>query len=118
MPSSEMCHRVDLVRSDVSGERVASKVRLKRINELATTLVVTSSWSSHRSLFQLIGTDNVVPSSLTFVTLMMEAISSSETAVLTRAIRRHIQEDGIFHSHRRENLKSYTALTDMSLAEK
>jgi hypothetical protein len=38
---------------------------------------------------------------------MMEALNSSETSVLTRAIRRCIPEDGSVHSHRRENLKSY-----------
>jgi hypothetical protein len=32
---------------------------------------------------------------------------SSETSVDTRSTRRHIAEDVIFHSHRRENLKSY-----------
>jgi hypothetical protein len=36
----------------------------------------------------------------------MEATPSSETSVLTRPKRRHIQEDGILHSHRRENPKS------------
>jgi hypothetical protein len=38
---------------------------------------------------------------------MMEAIHSTETSVHTRPSRRHIPEDGILHSHRRENLKSY-----------
>jgi hypothetical protein len=33
---------------------------------------------------------------------------SSETSVLTRATRRNNPEDTILHSHRRENLKSYT----------
>jgi hypothetical protein len=37
----------------------------------------------------------------------MEALSSFETSVLTRAIWRNIPEDHILHSHRRENLKSY-----------
>jgi hypothetical protein len=41
-----------------------------------------------------------------FSTLKMEAIRSSETSVHTRSTRRHIPEDGILHSHRRENLKS------------
>jgi hypothetical protein len=37
---------------------------------------------------------------------------SSETSVLTTATRSYVTEDGILQSHRRENLKSYIALTD------
>jgi hypothetical protein len=46
-----------------------------------------------------------------FSTLKMEPIRSSETSVYTRSTRLHIQEDGILHIHRRENLKSYKAFT-------
>jgi hypothetical protein len=58
---------------------------------------------------------NVAPSSSILVTLMMEALSSSKMSVFTRATRRNIPEDGILHSHHRENLKSYLALTGWTL---
>jgi hypothetical protein len=46
---------------------------------------------------------------------MTEALSSSETSVLTRATWSNIPEDAIIHSCRRENLKSHTALTGWTL---
>jgi hypothetical protein len=67
-----------------------------------------------RSVRRLLVAGCVVPSSPIFVTLMKEAPGSSETSVLARAIRPNIPEDGIIHSHSRENLKSYI-LKDSSI---
>jgi hypothetical protein len=67
MASTGMLRRVALVRTDVSEEFL-------------------------RSVRRLLVTPSVVPSSPIAVTLMKEALSSSETSVLTRATRRNIPE--------------------------
>jgi hypothetical protein len=104
MASSGMLPRVALVRTDVSEESVGSIIRVTRIGEQGTTLAVTSNRR------RLLVRPSVVHSSPILVTLMRQALRSSETSVLTRAKRHNISEDAILHSHRRENLKSYRAL--------
>jgi hypothetical protein len=66
-------------------------------------------------VLRLLITVNVVTSTPILVTLMKEAIRSSETSGHTRVTRRNIPEDDIFHSDRRENLISYIAFTDWAL---
>jgi hypothetical protein len=50
-----------------------------------------------RSVLRLLITADVVPSSPILIILMMEAIRSSETSILTRAARHNIREDDIPH---------------------
>jgi hypothetical protein len=111
-----MLRRVALVRTDISEEPSASIISVTRIGELGTTLAVTNNRRTLlvflRRMRRLLVTDNVFPSSPILVTLMMEALSSPETSVLKRATPRNIPEDGILHSHLRENLKSYNVNDD------
>jgi hypothetical protein len=64
-----MLHRVALVRTDVSKERIASIIRVTRISELRMLAVL--------------------------ITLMMEALRCSETSIPKTATFGDIPEDGI-----------------------
>jgi hypothetical protein len=64
---------------------------------------------------RLVVTASFAPSSSILVTLMKDSLSSSDTSVLKRATLHKIPEDANLHSDRRENLKSYIALTGWTL---
>jgi hypothetical protein len=102
-----------LIKTDVSGEPIASTTRVKRISELGTTLadsyccepngvtfqntvffIVTAMKTSNLTIFyskfcietvvfMLLVTANVVLRSLIFSALMMETLHSSETLDVT-----------------------------------
>jgi hypothetical protein len=83
MVSSGMLRRVAPVGTDVS-EELSALVFL-------------------RSVRRWLVTASIVPSSQILVTLIKEALSSSETSVLTRATRCNIPEDTILLSYRIPN---------------
>jgi hypothetical protein len=98
MPSSGIWRRIDLVWTDFSEERIASIFRAeKSANEEPV-------WAGGCRLSPPAHTGS---SFADFSALKMEVIRSSETSVYTKYTRRHNPEDGILHSPRRENLKSY-----------
>jgi hypothetical protein len=95
MTSSGMLRRVALVRTDVSEELSASFTKVTRIDELGTTLIVTSNRRTLRRNTRLLVTASVVPSSPILVILIKEALGSSETSVLRRATRCNMPEEAI-----------------------
>jgi hypothetical protein len=87
MSFSGILRRVAIVRTNVLKERISSIIRLTRIGKLGKTLAVTNE--------RLQANANVFPNLPILVNLMMEAIRSSKTLVLTRTKRRKIPEDDI-----------------------
>jgi hypothetical protein len=74
MPSSELLHRVALVRTEDLEERNASFIKARRIGELGTLAVASIVFL--RSVSRLIVTADVPRSPIIF-TLMIEKLRSS-----------------------------------------
>jgi hypothetical protein len=90
-------------------ERMASSAMLHSVALPLQSIVF------RRNVRRLLVRANAVPSSPHLVTLITESLNSTVISLLIRSTRHNIPEDGILHSHRRENLKSYIALTGWTL---
>jgi hypothetical protein len=86
MPASGAFHRVALVRTDVSEERLVSTFTMTRTNELGTSATLCHSIASQRAS---VAVSAAVPSSPILVTLMMQNVGSYRSHTTERPIRRH-----------------------------
>jgi hypothetical protein len=91
IPSGALTERVRSHYRIAVAFEISARERNFNIFGLTESAAICSSWFLARGLFKL----------------KMEAICSFETSVHTKYIRRHIPEDGILHSHGRDNLKSH-----------
>jgi hypothetical protein len=63
--------------------------------------------SAYGRVFSLEYTDVSEVRNVSIITVMMEAVRTSETSVYSKATRRYIPEGSHLHTRRRENLKSH-----------
>jgi hypothetical protein len=82
-------YAVWLLKDPMFRRNSASIIRVTRIGELGTTLAVTSNRRTLRR--------NITVYIVYIITLMMEALLSSQTSVITRATRRTPQKTAFFN---------------------
>jgi hypothetical protein len=92
-----------LKKNDVYLKQIPTIIRVERIQRVRNNMIL-------RSALQLLVTVNILPSLLIPFTLMTELIGYPKLRFLQES-HGITSEDGTLHRHRRENLKSYIALT-------
>jgi hypothetical protein len=104
---------VDVVRTDVSEERVASIYRIEKIRQASVRrrkvdqlffCAVDGAYHTYTMKIKIVAASSTFLARLFFFSILkIVATRSPETDNIQTAS--HISEDGILHGHRRENLK-------------